>query len=209
MSSETGPPFGSLSSAQPTTLDHSPTASDRQLYPNSTEKGPASTSAAEPKATRSSNWKKYAVIGVVALIIVVLAVVLPVYFLVIKKNSSSSGGSSGGGGGGGSGSDGEGVVSQPGGVTSGTDGSVVFTETGNFTYVNKFGGRWSYDPANPYANGTFHLSPLCKEQQQYHTLSIAQCTLFFCTLHSSVPLRRVPLSRLIDLPWPLAFPSFG
>jgi len=34
---------------------------------------------------------------------------------------------------------------------SGTDGSTVTTNTGaTFTYVNKFGGSWAVDPANPY-----------------------------------------------------------
>lgn len=179
MSSEEKGPYGSMaSSAHPTPMDTSPTGSDGQLYPNNAEKGTTSAAAANPKAARSSNWKKYAVIGVIALIVVVLAVVLPVYFLVIKKKDSSSSGTSGGGGGGSS-TDGEGVVAQPGGVTSGTDGSVVFTENGNFTYVNKFGGRWSYDPANPFANGAFQLSPLGVHIASWFLGSIAQCVYIF------------------------------
>jgi hypothetical protein len=103
-------PYDSGTSSHPTPMD---SASDRQLYANTPEKVDEPTETANPRAAKSSRWKRGVVIGGIVLICIILAVVLPVYFLVIKKKSSSTSGGSGGGGGG----DTTGPVAQPGGVS--------------------------------------------------------------------------------------------
>ncbi|PVF96710.1 glycoside hydrolase [Serendipita vermifera] len=129
-------------SLDPTPMESSPNGSDRQLY-----KGDENTAPTAAAPARSSRWKKLAVIGAIALVVLILVIVLPVYFLVIKKKDSSSRG-----GGSGTIGDGDLPVEQPNGVVTGGDGSTVYTEQGSFTYSNKFGGYWYYDPANPFAN---------------------------------------------------------
>jgi hypothetical protein len=139
---KTGTPLAEPSQ-DPTPMETSPSGSDRQLYKG--DESVAAPTAAAP--TRTSRWKKLAIIGAIALVVLILAIVLPVYFLVIKKkNSSSNGGGSGVIG------DGDLPVEQPNGAITGGDGSTVYTENGSFTYSNKFGGTWYYDPANPFAN---------------------------------------------------------
>ena len=101
--------------------------------------------------------RKRIVIGIVAVTVValILAIILPIYFLVVKPKNQSlvsaggSGGSTSGGGGGGS-TGGGGVTPQPGSKVTGGDGSEVTMEDGTkFTYKNKFGGYWYYDPQDP------------------------------------------------------------
>ena len=149
--------LSAVGSAEPTPMEVSPSASDRQLYNGATadakEPSPAEpTPASQP---RSSRWKLLAALGCLAFVILVLVIILPVYFLVIKKRNTSTGGHGGSGGGGGAANGDDTLpVAQPNGVTSGGDGSTVYTDGGaSFTYTNKFGGHWSYDPAKPFANG--------------------------------------------------------
>lgn len=135
---------GTPKGLDPSPLGGSPTGSDSHIVK---EEGAPVANA------QGSKWKKLA-IGAGVVVVLVLVVALPVYFTVGKKNSSGNGGSSGGGGGGNGG--GDLPVAQPGGVTSGGDGSTVVTEDGtSFTYKNKFGGYWMYDPARPFANGVY------------------------------------------------------
>ncbi|KAG8739546.1 hypothetical protein FRC10_005456 [Ceratobasidium sp. 414] len=105
------------------------------------------------KPAKKRNTLVYVLAGAAALAIIVVAVVVPVYFKVVKhKNSSASSGSSGGAPSG----------STPGGgnnptsgsvVTSGGDGSTVTKDDGmTFTYNNKLGGFWVFDPTNPFNN---------------------------------------------------------
>ncbi|KAG5641224.1 hypothetical protein DXG03_005699 [Asterophora parasitica] len=93
-------------------------------------------------------------LALAALVVVVLAVILPVYFTVIKPkqrnataapSTTTPAGDGPIGGGGGHGN--------PGKATSGGDGSTVTKEDGStFTYTNKFGGYWVYDPNDPFNN---------------------------------------------------------
>jgi hypothetical protein len=129
----------------PLGAEGSPTASDSRIVK---EEG-------APRATKSSpqgsKWKKVAIGGAV-LVLLGLVVGLPVGLTVGKKGSS--GGQSGGSGGSSGGSGGELPAPQPNGATTGGDGSTVVMEDGtSFTYKNKFGGYWEYDPAKPFANG--------------------------------------------------------
>lgn len=93
-------------------------------------------------------------VGLLTLAVIVLAVVLPVYFTVIKPkqrnvdggvpepSSTTTPAGDGPIGGG-----------KPGKATSGGDGSIVETDDGStFTYTNKFGGYWVYDPNDPFNN---------------------------------------------------------
>ncbi|CAG7854560.1 Probable glucan 1,3-beta-glucosidase D; AltName: Full=Exo-1,3-beta-glucanase D [Serendipita indica DSM 11827] len=147
--------LSALGSVDPTPMEASPSASDRQLYneqPADAKEAPTGDPKPTPPA-RSSRWKLFAALGCLAVVILVLVIVLPVYFLVIKKRNTSTGGHGGSGGGGAVNGDDTLPVAQPDGATSGGDGSKVYTEDGSsFTYTNKFGGHWSYDPARPFAN---------------------------------------------------------
>ncbi|QRV72249.1 Cellulase (glycosyl hydrolase family 5 protein) [Ceratobasidium sp. AG-Ba] len=107
----------------------------------------------KPKKKRSP--LVYAFVGLAALAVIVVAVIVPVYFKVIKhsSNSSTSSNSSPSGSTPGGGSPNGGNNPTSGVVTSGGDGSTITTESGStFTYNNKFGGLWVFDPANPFNN---------------------------------------------------------
>lgn len=105
------------------------------------------------------------VAGILALL-VAIAVAVAVPLALHKKNASSSASSADHGGGstsdGGSGStSGSGSTNTTTGgsptsnaVITGGDGSTVTTENGTtFTYANKFGGFWVWDPTDPYNSG--------------------------------------------------------
>ncbi|KDQ16328.1 glycoside hydrolase family 5 protein [Botryobasidium botryosum FD-172 SS1] len=115
---------------------------------------------------------KKILIGVAAVAVAVIAAVVPVYFLVIKPHqqnnnaaTSGSGGSGTSAGGGGS----PGVVPPKNGAVTGGDGSLITTETGStFTYTNKLGGFWVFDPANPFNNSAApqsYTKPLSQQWQ--------------------------------------------
>ncbi|KAG8722336.1 hypothetical protein FRC08_003779 [Ceratobasidium sp. 394] len=104
------------------------------------------------KPAKKRNTLVYALVGFAALVAIVVAVVVPVYLKVVKHNDSSanpsnnSGGPSGGTPSGGNSTSG-------GAVTSGGDGSTVTKDDGTtFTYNNKLGGFWVFDPTNPFNN---------------------------------------------------------
>ncbi|KAG9084420.1 hypothetical protein FS749_005244, partial [Ceratobasidium sp. UAMH 11750] len=105
------------------------------------------------KPAKKRNTLVYALVGVAALAVIVVAVVVPVYFKVVKhKDSSASSASSGGTPSGGSPGGGNNPTSG-GAVTSGGDGSTVTKDDGTtFTYNNKLGGFWVFDPTNPFNN---------------------------------------------------------
>ncbi|CAE6452954.1 unnamed protein product [Rhizoctonia solani] len=121
----------------------------------------------EPRKKRSVVW---AAVGLAALAVIVVAVVVPVYFKVIKKDSTTSASASTGP-----------VTSEPAAptptanptpsvLTTGGDGSTVTKDDGTtFTYTNKFGGYWVYDPSNPFNNSARaqSWSPALNEPFQY------------------------------------------
>ncbi|KAG9076861.1 hypothetical protein FS749_011316 [Ceratobasidium sp. UAMH 11750] len=127
------------------------------------------------KQQRKRNPLLYTVIGLVALAVIVVAVVVPVYYKVIKTNKSTSNASSSHGGP----SGGSPTASPTGGnnptsgvVTTGGDGSTVTKDDGTtFTYNNKFGGFWVFDPANPYNNSAQaqSWSPPLSQEWKYGT----------------------------------------
>lgn len=112
----------------------------------------------EKHATYASpRSRRKVIIGaiVVGVILIILAVIIPVYFAVIKPNKSTSDNdSSSGGSVTTTAADGS-VTTVPAGnlVKSGGDGSEITMEGGKkFTYSNKFGGTWYFDPSDPYNN---------------------------------------------------------
>jgi glucan 1,3-beta-glucosidase len=122
--------------------------------------------------------KKRLVLILVAVVVVLLiaaAVALPLYFAVIRPKLLHSQGSSndshdGSGNNNNSSSSNGNTNGNKNLITWGTDGSVVETENGsNFTYKNKFGGYWVFDPANPANNSARAQSftPALNEQFKY------------------------------------------
>jgi len=86
------------------------------------------------------------------IIVLVLIIVLPVYFLVVRPQNQSAAVVSGN-------NPGQpappanpsSVPNIPTGLITGGDGSTVTQDDGTtFTYSNKFGGYWYYDPSDPY-----------------------------------------------------------
>jgi len=127
------------------------------------------------KQQRKRNPLLYAVIGLVALAVIAVAVVVPVYFKVIKTNKSATTASSSNGG-----SPSASPTASPTGgnnpssgvVTTGGDGSTVTKDDGTtFTYNNKFGGFWVFDPANPFNNSARaqSWSPPLSQEWKYGT----------------------------------------
>ena len=91
-------------------------------------------------------------IAALAAVVIAVAVAVPVV-LTSRNKDDSSDSSNNGGSGGGNRHDGNGN-NTPQGSISGGDGSEVTMEDGTtFTYVNKFGGYWVSDPADPFNNG--------------------------------------------------------
>jgi len=94
--------------------------------------------------------------GIIALILLALAVVIPVYFAVIKPSKKDDSSSESEGANGGHDKPGEHNKpdpSKPQVALSGGDGSEITMEDGTkFTYSNKFGGTWYWDPEDPFNN---------------------------------------------------------
>jgi glucan 1,3-beta-glucosidase len=87
---------------------------------------------------------------IVGLLLLAAAVVVPIYFFVIRKNSDST---DGGNSSDPSSTNGPSAPTATLAALTGGDGSEVTLEGGaKFTYVNKFGGHWVYDPNNPFNN---------------------------------------------------------
>ncbi|EJD05789.1 glycoside hydrolase family 5 protein [Fomitiporia mediterranea MF3/22] len=96
--------------------------------------------------------RKLAIIGGSALLLVVIAAAVAIPLVLTKnkgnKDSSSSPGSDSGG------SSGSGQTNPGSRVVTGGDGSKINMEDGTeFTYSNKFGGYWYFDPEDPFNNG--------------------------------------------------------
>ncbi|QRV89868.1 Cellulase (glycosyl hydrolase family 5 protein) [Ceratobasidium sp. AG-Ba] len=126
------------------------------------------------KPKRKRNPLVYALVGLLALAVIVVAVIVPVYFKVIKTNNSATTGSSNSGSGGNPSTGGPTGGNNPtsGVVTTGGDGSTITKEDGStFTYNNKFGGFWVFDPANPYNNSAQaqSWSPPLSQEWKYGT----------------------------------------
>jgi glucan 1,3-beta-glucosidase len=88
------------------------------------------------------------------LILLIIAVVLPVYFLAIKHTSNNSATQQSHGTTATAPSATSSSSSKTKNLITGGDGSTVKMEDGTtFTYQNAFGGRWYYDPNDPFNNG--------------------------------------------------------
>ncbi|EUC56109.1 exo-beta-1,3-glucanase [Rhizoctonia solani AG-3 Rhs1AP] len=107
----------------------------------------------EQRKKRSLVW---AAVGLAALAVIVVAVVVPVYFKVIKKDNTTTTSSASAGPtttAPATPSPTAGTNQPPSVITTGGDGSTITKDDGTtFTYANKFGGFWVYDPANPFNN---------------------------------------------------------
>ncbi|QRW16681.1 Cellulase (glycosyl hydrolase family 5 protein) [Rhizoctonia solani] len=104
-----------------------------------------------PRKKRKAVW---AAVALAALAVIVVAVVVPVYFKVVKKDSSTASSASSSGSSTTSAASPEPTSGNPTNnvITTG-DGSTVTKDDGTtFTYTNKFGGYWVFDPANPFNN---------------------------------------------------------
>ncbi|QRW18432.1 Cellulase (glycosyl hydrolase family 5 protein) [Rhizoctonia solani] len=113
-----------------------------------------------------------AAVGLAALAVIVVAVIVPVYYKVIKPKNNSAESSNGGGNSGGnpSGNNPSGGDPTNNAATWGGDGSTITKEDGStFTYNNKFGGFWVYDPTNPFNNSARaqSWSPPLSEEWKY------------------------------------------
>lgn len=109
-------------------------------------------------APRAKSRKKIMIIGgIVAAILILAAIVVPLYFAVIKpkiNKDSSKGSDSNHDKGGSSASASGGSVDKDKAAVTGGDGSTITMEDGTtFIYRNPFGGRWYYDPNDPFNNG--------------------------------------------------------
>ena len=121
--------------------------------------------------------KKRLVLIIVAVVVVLLiaaAIGLPLYFAVLRPKSRASDGSSNNST---NSNDGSTNTTSPDSnttkqnfITWGTDGSVVDMDDGTkFTYSNKFGGYWVFDPANPTNDSARaqSFSPALNEEFKY------------------------------------------
>ncbi|PFH50698.1 glycoside hydrolase family 5 protein [Amanita thiersii Skay4041] len=107
-------------------------------------------------APRSKSRRKALILAVLAaLILLIVAVVIPIYFTVIKPQSNNSSGAQHDPHNSASPSQsGQGGVPTQVAIVTGGDGSVITMEDGTtFTYSNKFGGQWYFDPNDPFNNG--------------------------------------------------------
>lgn len=105
----------------------------------------------------SKKKKRNIIAGVITAIVVICAVAIPVGIVVSNNNAkNASTGSSGAAGSNGTktrtGSSAPTPTStQPTVAVSGADGSEVTSDLGaKFTYNNKFGGSWAFDPEHPF-----------------------------------------------------------
>ncbi|TFY50297.1 hypothetical protein EVJ58_g11106, partial [Rhodofomes roseus] len=146
-------------------------------YANLSEKRrDPTTQYASPR--QRSRKRAILIVGAIALIIIIVVVVVAVTLSVRKKSSPASSNISSGSGSssqsGGSGSGKSGSTSSSIAVTGG-DGSTVTMDSGaTFTYSNKFGGYWYYDPEKPLTNNARAQSwtPPMNETFQYGTDNI-------------------------------------
>jgi glucan 1,3-beta-glucosidase len=129
--------------------------------------------AAPPGFRRDKKRRTFIIVAVVVLF-VAAAIVLPVYFAVLKPkslaaaNNNSNSNSNSNNGNGDSNSNNNQKPNNF--ITWGNDGSEVEMEDGNkFTYSNKFGGYWVFDPANPTNNSARaqSFSPALNEEFKY------------------------------------------
>ncbi|KAL1410922.1 hypothetical protein Q8F55_001865 [Vanrija albida] len=137
--------------------------SDRNLFAASGGNGGSPASGLrnerydEPRKSKRK-WL-WILLGLLAVLAIGLGVGLGVGLTRNKKSSSggsSSGNNNGGGAPGPAASGSDNIPGVPNQVSpsaaSGLDGSFVTSDRGvNFTYVNKFGGKWAQDPDNPYS----------------------------------------------------------
>lgn len=115
-----------------------------------------------PAATGMSKKKRRNIIaGVIVGIVVVCAVAIPAGIVVAHNKSTAAEASASVGAGGAGPSTATGTKTktnsavptstQPAVAVSGTDGSTVTTDLGaTFTYTNKFGGSYAFDPEHPF-----------------------------------------------------------
>lgn len=104
---------------------------------------------APPK--QKSRKKLLIAAAIVGLLLLAAAVIVPVYFTVIKPKNNSADSSSPSDDKDHTGTAKPTATNTPQNVLTGGDGSVVTMEDGTkFTYRNKFGGYWYYDPNDPY-----------------------------------------------------------
>ncbi|KAI8998465.1 glycoside hydrolase [Trametes punicea] len=112
-----------------------------------------------PYRPRPRSRRKAIIIGsLVALAVIIAAVVVGVYFAVIKpkQHDSTSGKAASGASADGSSdssSSNTGTTSSRVVITGGDGSTVTAFDGSTFTYNNKFGGTWYYDPANPTTSG--------------------------------------------------------
>lgn len=126
-------------------------------------------------APRDQSKKRVVLIavGVIVVVLIAAAVGLPLYFAVLRPKSLASNGSSNNSNNSNNGdsnnSNGNNKTNQN-LITWGNDGSTVQMEDGTkFTYSNKFGGYWVFDPANPTNNSARAQSftPALSEEFKY------------------------------------------
>lgn len=96
-----------------------------------------------------------AAVAIGVALVIIAGIVLGVYFGVVKnKKSNSNAAASGSSGSPDAGGGKNGTSTPSSALTTGGDGSKITTEDGStFTYSNKFGGYWIFDPANPFIDG--------------------------------------------------------
>lgn len=114
------------------------------------------------------------IVAVVVLLLIAAAIGLPLYFAVLRpkklaaaNNNSNSNSNSNNGSNDNTSNNNEKPNNL---ITWGNDGSLVEMEDGNkFTYSNKFGGYWVFDPANPTNNSARaqSFSPALDEEFKY------------------------------------------
>lgn len=157
----------------------SPTAPYANL--NEKRRDPSSQYASPRQRSRR---RLMLIIGGVALIIIIVVVVVAVTLSTRKHSSSSSsdiasgssGSSSQGGGKSSSGSTSGGGKTTA-AITGGDGSTVTLADGSTFTYANKFGGYWYYDPENPLTNYARAQSwtPAMNETFEYGTDNIRGC----------------------------------
>ncbi|KAJ7590552.1 glycoside hydrolase family 5 protein [Mycena floridula] len=144
------PPRPTFVSEHSSSVQSSPSSSTSRLHLNKNETDSEYGSERKrPPLSKKGRSGKFWILCVLAVILVVVVVVVALYFAVIKpKNDKDR--SSGSGSGSSDNSD-PGWSSST--FTTGGDGSTVTLENGTtFTYNNKFGGYWVWDPAHPFTN---------------------------------------------------------
>jgi len=127
-------------------------------------------------APREQNKKRLTVIivTILVLLLVAAAIALPLYFAVLRPKSLAAANNNNNN----NSNSNDGTNDTTTGnntktnnlITWGNDGTLVEMEDGNkFTYSNKFGGYWVFDPANPTNNSARaqSFSPALNEEFKY------------------------------------------